>query len=140
MADYNQDEITKLRKEHMDALRENAERMSLGEQSSDDMSPDAIAEDDMAMRSPAASAQADQAKLAELSQQTTAANGKLSAAGDATMAGGMIGGNPYVAGAGLALSTIGKIDDAKRAGEQAKIDAYNKKIMAKRSAIRNMFA
>ncbi len=48
--------------------------------------------------------------------------------------------NPYVAGASLALKTVGAVDDAKRQAEQAKIDAYNKKIMAQRSAIKNFFA
>lgn len=66
--------------------------------------------------------------------------GKLSQAGDLTMSGGAAAGNPYVAGAGLALKTVGAVDDAKRGAEQAKIDAYNKKIMAQRSAIRNVFA
>lgn len=67
-------------------------------------------------------------------------SGKLSAVGDTVTAGGAAGGNPYVAGAGLALKTVGMVDDAKRQSEQAKIDAYNKKIMAQRSAIRNIFA
>lgn len=67
-------------------------------------------------------------------------SGKLSAAGDTVAMGGAASGNPYVAGAGLALKTVGMVDDAKRQQEQAKIDAYNKKIMAQRSAIRNFFA
>ena len=48
--------------------------------------------------------------------------------------------NPYVAGAGIALQGIGMVDDAKRQNEQAQIDAYNNKIMAQRSAIRNIFS
>lgn len=67
-------------------------------------------------------------------------SGKISAAGDATLGAGMASGNPYVAAAGLALKTGGMVDDSVRQSEQAKIDAYNKKIMAQRSAIRNMFA
>lgn len=67
-------------------------------------------------------------------------NSGISTAGDALMTGGTMGANPYVAGAGLALKTVGAVDDAKRQAEQAKIDAYNKKIMAQRSAIRNFFA
>jgi hypothetical protein len=67
-------------------------------------------------------------------------SGKLSAAGDTVMAGGAMSGNPYVAGAGLALKTVGMVDDSQRQAEQAKIDSYNKKIMAQRSAIRNFFA
>lgn len=66
--------------------------------------------------------------------------GQIEAAGDMTTSGGTVAGNPYVAGAGLGLKAVGMIDSAKRQQEQAKIDAYNKKIMAQRSAIRNMFA
>lgn len=66
--------------------------------------------------------------------------GGMGMAGDTAMAGGMIGANPYVAGAGLALKTVGAVDDAVRNSNQSKIDAYNKKIMAQRSAIRNIFA
>ena len=73
-------------------------------------------------------------------QQPSQAQGKLSAAGDVVTGGGAAGGNPYVAGAGLALKTVGMVDDAKRQAEQQKIDAYNKKIMAQRAAIRNFFA
>ncbi len=64
----------------------------------------------------------------------------LEKAGAATTTAGMAGGNPYVAGAGLALQTLGQVDSAKRAQEQAKIKAYNDKIMAQRQAVRNMFA
>lgn len=67
-------------------------------------------------------------------------NSGLSKVGEATTAAGAAGANPYVAGAGLALQTVGAVDDAKRQAEQAKIDAYNKKIMDQRSAIRNFFA
>lgn len=66
--------------------------------------------------------------------------GELSKAGDATTMAGASAGNPYVAGAGLALKTVGAVDDAHRQAEQAKIQAYNNKIMAQRSAIRNIFA
>lgn len=66
--------------------------------------------------------------------------GMAQKAGQTTATAGAAGGNPYVAGAGLALQTVGAVDDAKRHSEQAKIDAYNKKIMAQRSAIRNFFA
>lgn len=71
---------------------------------------------------------------------TPAKSSGISGAGDALTTGGAAAGNPYVAGAGLALKTVGMVDDAKRQQEQAKIDAYNKKIMAQRSAIRNFFA
>lgn len=66
--------------------------------------------------------------------------GGVNMAGDALMTGGAMSGNHYVAGAGLALKTVGMVDDAVRQKEQAKIDAYNKQIMAQRSAIRNVFA
>lgn len=65
---------------------------------------------------------------------------ELSEIGNATTTAGALGANPYVAGAGVVLSTVGKIDDGVRANEQAKIDAYNKKIMAQRQAVRNNFA
>ncbi len=78
-----------------------------------------------------------------LDQQALDANkaqggGQLEKAGQTTTAAS--GGNPYVAGAGLALQTVGAVDSAQRQAEQAKIDAYNKKIMAQRLAIRNIFA
>lgn len=79
----------------------------------------------------------DQAALAGNRAQ---GGGELEKVGGATMAAGAIGGNPAVAGAGLALQTIGAVDSAHRASEQSKIDNYNKKIMAQRSAIRNIFA
>lgn len=63
----------------------------------------------------------------------------LTKTGELTAAGGAAALNPYVAGAGLVLQGAGMVDDAKRKNEQAKIDAYNNKIMAQRSAIRNMF-
>lgn len=65
--------------------------------------------------------------------------GSVSQAGDLALTGGAASGNPYVIGGAAALKTVGMIDDAKRNSEQAKIDAYNKKIMAQRSAIRNFF-
>ena len=66
-------------------------------------------------------------------------SGKLALVGETTTAAGAATGNPYVGAAGLVLSTVGKVDDAKRAQEQAKIDMYNKKIMGKRAAVRNLF-
>ncbi len=54
----------------------------------------------------------------------------------ASVAGGL---NPYVAGAGVALQGVAMVDAAKRNQEQGQIDAYNKKIMAQRAAVRNMF-
>lgn len=74
--------------------------------------------------------------------ETTAdgAGGGISQVGSMATSGGMAAGNPYVAGAGIALQGIGMVDDAKRRQEQAKIDAYNKKIMAQRQAVRNIFA
>jgi hypothetical protein len=65
---------------------------------------------------------------------------QISQAGQMTTAGGMAAGNPYVAGAGIALQGLGMVDNAKRQQEQAKIDAYNQKIMAQRAAARNIFA
>lgn len=83
----------------------------------------------------------DQMALEENKNTAGAKNaGAASQAGGAMMAGGAMAGNPYVAGAGLALQTVGAVDNAVRSSEQAKIDAYNKKIMAQRSAIRNFFA
>ena len=79
----------------------------------------------------------DQAALESQKQQ---GGGELEKGGAALTTAGAVGGNPYVAGAGLALQTVGAVDSAHRAGEQSKIDAYNKKIMAQRSAIRNIFA
>jgi hypothetical protein len=64
----------------------------------------------------------------------------ISEVGDMATAGGMASANPYVAGAGIALKGIGMVDSAKRQQEQAKIDAYNRKIMAQRAATRNIFA
>lgn len=61
-------------------------------------------------------------------------------AGGALATGGAAAANPYVAGAGLAMQGVAAVDSAKRQQEQAKIDAYNKQIMAERSAIRNLFA
>lgn len=66
-------------------------------------------------------------------------SGQVSQLGGAMTTGGMMSGNPYVAGAGLALQTIGQVDDAQRQAEQAKIDAYNKKVMAQRASVRNFF-
>jgi hypothetical protein len=49
--------------------------------------------------------------------------------------------NPKLAAAGLALKAFGMVDSAKRAQEQASIDAKNKKIMELRSvANRNLYA
>jgi hypothetical protein len=66
--------------------------------------------------------------------------GKLEKAGQLTTAAGAASANPYVAGAGIAMQGIGMIDSGKRQDEQAKIDAYNRKVMAERAAIRNFFA
>lgn len=92
-----------------------------------------------------AAPRADNTQLAMAGQQKAVAeanakSGTLETAGDATMAGGMATANPYVAAAGLVMKTAGQVDSAKRNAEQAKIDAYNKKIMARRSAVRNIFA
>lgn len=48
--------------------------------------------------------------------------------------------NGYVAAAGVALKGAGMIDNAVRATNNSKIDNYNKKIMAQRASVRNMFA
>jgi hypothetical protein len=89
----------------------------------------------------AANAQADYMKMNQEQLASTAGQGQgLSAAADATTAAGAASANPFIAGAGLAMKGIGMVDSAKRQGEQAKIDAYNRKVMAERSAIRNFFA
>lgn len=74
--------------------------------------------------------------------ETTAApqSSGISEVGDMATAGGLASANPYVAGAGIALKGVGMVDSAVRQQEQAKIDAYNRKIMAQRSATRNIFA
>jgi hypothetical protein len=74
------------------------------------------------------------------SQAQTNQASSLSNIGGAATTAGMASANPYLAGAGLTLQAIGMVDNAKRQQEQAKIDAYNKKIMAMRSASRNLFA
>jgi len=104
----------------------------LGEQSSPDM-----AEDPNMVRQQ--KQMADQQALATNSQVAQQGSG-ISEVGDMATAGGMAAGNPYVAGAGIALKGIGMVDNAKRQQEQAKIDAYNRKIMAQRAATRNIFA
>lgn len=58
---------------------------------------------------------------------------------DTASTGMMMSGNPYVMAAGLALQGVNQVDQAKRASEQEKINAYNRKVMQQRSAIRNMF-
>lgn len=83
--------------------------------------------------------QREQQMLQAQSQDTTSQNSGVGQAGSALTTGGMAAANPYVAGAGLTLQAIGMVDNAKRKNEQAKIDAYNNKIMAQRAAIRNMF-
>jgi hypothetical protein len=83
--------------------------------------------------------QEDAAKIQQASAANTAQGGQLQQAGQAATAAGAAGANPYVAGAGVALQGIGMVDDAKRRNEQAKIDAYNQKIMAQRAAVRNIF-
>ena len=79
--------------------------------------------------------QALQANSAQAEQPSSIGN-----AGSALTTTGAMTANPYVAGAGLTLQAIGMVDSAKRKSEQAKIDAYNNKIMAQRSAVRNMFS
>jgi hypothetical protein len=81
----------------------------------------------------------DQEALAAISSQAQQPS-KVGQVGQMATAGGMASANPYVAGAGIALQGIGMVDEAKRRNEQAKIDAYNKKIMAQRAAVRNLFA
>lgn len=67
-------------------------------------------------------------------------SGELEKAGQLTTGAGAAAQNPAIAGVGLAMQGIGMVDSAKRNEEQAKITAYNNKIMAERSAIRNLFA
>lgn len=123
--------------DYLKLIREMSKTSGLGEQDS----PDIVDEEtEMAGRNYQASAQQDLSKLQQQAAASDQITGKLSAAGDVATAGGSAAGNPFVAGAGLALETVGRVDDAKRQQEQAKIDAYNKKIMAQRSAIRNFFA
>lgn len=82
---------------------------------------------------------ADQQALAANSQVAQQGSG-ISEVGDMATAGGMASANPYVTGAGIVLKGVGMVDNAKRQQEQAKIDAYNRKIMAQRAATRNIFA
>lgn len=110
----------------------------VGEQASPDMID---AEDtDLAAQNYAAKAQADQAQVSQAGAGAGADAAALAKAGELTTSAGAAGANPYVAGAGMAMQGIAAVDQAKRGQEQAKIDAYNKKIMAERSAIRNLFA
>lgn len=83
-------------------------------------------------------ANAEQQQLAALQGQQK--SGALEKAGALTTGAGVVGGNPVVGGVGLGLSALGAVDSAVRASNQSKIDAYNKKIMAQRSAARNFFA
>lgn len=133
MPENNQSELEK----YLAAMqaRSASEGGDLGEQES----PDQIGASDEAMAGKDfnAGANQDQRLLDQQSQANEAKGGKISAAGDATMAAS--GGNPYVAAAGLVLKTVGMADDSKRRQEQAKIDQYNKKIMGQRAAVRNMF-
>lgn len=112
-------------------------RAALGEQ----VSPDVVSQEELAAAEKMQSAiSQDQAQLDALSQQAQAPSALENAAkmsGTAAMASG---GNPYVMGAALGLQGLAAVDSAKRQEEQAKIDAYNKKIMAQRSAARNIFA
>lgn len=87
----------------------------------------------------AAKRQAEQKALAEQSAESQEGSAAGKAGSTLTGAGAAMG-NPYVAGAGIALQGFGMVDDAKRQNEQAQIDAYNNKIMAQRAAIRNIFA
>lgn len=82
------------------------------------------------------------AKMAENANQVkaSAGNSDLQNAGAVTTGAGAVSGNVALGGAGLAIQTVGMIDSAKRKEEQAKIDAYNNKLMAQRQAVRNMFA
>lgn len=87
----------------------------------------------------AAKRQAEQKKLAGKSAEAQE-GGEAGEAGEKLTTAGFAAQTPYVAGAGIALQGFGMVDDAKRQNEQAQIDAYNNKIMAQRSAIRNIFA
>ena len=86
--------------------------------------------------------QREQQMLQAQSQATTSQNSGVGQAGSALTTGALAApspASPYIAGAGLTLQAIGMVDNAKRKNEQAKIDAYNNKIMAQRASIRNMF-
>lgn len=121
---------------YMDAINARSE---MGEQASPDTSG---AEDtEMAGKDFAANANAQYTQVSQAGAAEAADGaGQISQVGDATTSAGMMTGNPYVAAAGLAMKAVGSVDSAKRQQEQGKIDAYNKKIMAQRSAVRNLFA
>lgn len=110
-------------------------RSMLGEQPTSDV---AAFEEEQAMKRQEAMRN-DQEALAAVSGQAQQPSG-VAQAGQMTTAGGMAAANPYVAGAGIALQGIGMVDNAKRQQEQAKIDAYNRKIMAQRASVRNLFS
>jgi len=112
---------------------------SMGEQPSADVVDPSLAPEDTNFSTKKTTQAADQAMLDKNAAEAQG-GGELKKAGDLTTTAGAAGGNPYVAGAGLALQTVGMVDQAKRSQEQAKIDAYNRKIMAQRSATHNMFA
>ena len=103
------------------------------------MLPDELDTSTFGIESMRAKQKAEADALNAMSAQNMAQGGGVKKTGDLLTAGGAAGMNPYVAGAGLTLSAIGMVDDAKRRNEQAQIDAHNKKIMAQRQAIRNIF-
>lgn len=111
-------------------------RSGLGEQAQ----PDVSGADDMETKNFEANAQQQYGQVADAGAANAGQGSDIQKAGQLTTGAGAAGANPYVAGAGVVLQGVGMVDSAKRQNEQAKIDAYNKKIMAQRSAVRNLFA
>lgn len=118
--------------EEIAQLRNQELKSMVGEQAS----PDTHLPEEVEVAGKQFDVKSDQAMPSPQANQT---GGQMSQIGGSLTSAGAMSGNPYVAGAGLALQTVGAVDSAKRQQEQAKIDAYNRKIMAQRSAVRNFF-
>lgn len=129
--------------EELKMIRDSMYKSEVAESVGEQASADTVGAEDTEMASKNfsqnAEAQYQQVSSAGAAQAAKGA-GDMEKAGGLTMGAGAVSGNPVIGGVGLGLTAIGMIDSAKRQQEQAKIDAYNKKIMAQRSAIRNMFA
>jgi hypothetical protein len=109
---------------------QNIANNGLGEQSSPDIAP--VTENDAyvnAIRSNKQTAAAPQAP---------AGSGGLSSIAGMATAGGMATANPALAGAGLALQTMGKIQEQKAAQRNATYQAEVAKINARQDAINRM--
>lgn len=121
---WTPEEIAQLRNQELKAM--------VGEQSS----PDTYLPEEVEVAGKQFEVNTEEAMPSPQANQT---GNQLSQAGGALTTAGSMSGNGAVAGAGLALQTVGMVDQAKRQQEQAKIDAYNRKIMAQRAAVRNFF-